>query len=160
MPTLLHWGLHPEASMALASIDVTGGMISQTIGSAPASAGYHAQDGTVDGQPYCAAVDLRTKGMTDLEAKVWLDKLGQAGFAAWLRQPGRDGWPLLQIRHIHCVYSGIAMKVQLRQQIHAYCAGMNGLVTNRRYTFHPPLQASINKVRDLFLNDSGNPVMG
>jgi hypothetical protein len=131
---LLHWGLHPRASDALRSIGVTSGRIMQTIGNAPASAGYHAQDGTVNGQPYTAAVDLSVSGMSATQIRNFLEQLAKVGFAGWYRVDGHDGWS--GVTHVHAVYANCYMKTQLRAQIRSWLVGRNGLVSNTIYTFH------------------------
>lgn len=132
---LLKWGLHPEASDRLRCIGITADQISQTIGSAAASAGYHAQDGTASGQPYTAAIDIRTAGRTESQIRSLLSSLGAYGFAAWYRKPGSDGWPASEAPHIHAVYAGCAMKSALDGQVSDYRNGLNGLASHTRYTF-------------------------
>ena len=80
---LLHAGLHPEASDRLRCAGVSASRVTQTIGSAPASAGYHAADGTADGLAYTAAVDLSTRDLSTTEIRALLRRLGENGFAAW-----------------------------------------------------------------------------
>src|SRR5579859_6591816 len=89
---LLKFGLHPRASDALRSIGITASRIMQTIGNAPASAGTHAQDGVVDGHPYCAATDISVSGLSNAQIQNLLARLAKVGFAAWFRWPGHDGW--------------------------------------------------------------------
>lgn len=132
---LLKSGLHPDASDRLRCIGISASEISQTIGNAPASAGYHAKDGTANGLPYTAAIDIRTVGRTESQIRALLSDLGQQGFAAWYRKPGSDGWPSSEAPHIHAVYAGCAMKVQLDGQVKDYHAGLNGLSSHTRYTF-------------------------
>lgn len=129
------WGLHPDASDALRALGVKASGISQTIGDAPASAGYHKQDGVSKGDAYCAATDLKVGGMTQAEIKAFLQDLAEVGFAAWYRKPGYDGWPSNGAPHIHAVWQGAKMKVQLRDQVHSFMAGKNGLTSNTTYTF-------------------------
>lgn len=131
---LLHYGLHPRASDALRAAGVAEWRITQTIGNAPASAGYHAQDGSVNGYPYTAATDLSVSGMSGAQIANLLERLGKLGFAAWYRQNGLDGW--VGANHIHAVYANCAMKSQLRAQVRSWLVGRNGLVSNRVYTFH------------------------
>lgn len=147
---LLHTGLHPEASDRLRCAGVSSSEISQTIGSAPASAGYHAEDGRVAGVPYTAAVDLRTRGMTDAQIRTRLARLGENGFAAWYRQPGRDGWPSSEAPHIHAVFAGVIMKAELRAQVRDYLSGRNGLASHTRYGFWSPPASTLTIVRLLF----------
>jgi hypothetical protein len=147
---LLHAGLHPEASDRLRCAGVSSSEISQTIGSAPASAGYHALDGRVAGVPYTAAVDLRTRGMTDAQIRTRLARLGENGFAAWYRQPGRDGWPSSEAPHIHAVFAGVIMKAELRAQVRDYLSGRNGLASHTRYGFWSPPASTLTIIRLLF----------
>ena len=72
---MLKWGLHPDASDRLRCIGIGADQISQTIGSAPASAGYHSQDGTASGQACTAAVDIRTGGRTEGQIRTLLSSL-------------------------------------------------------------------------------------
>jgi hypothetical protein len=132
---LLKFGLHPRASDALRAAGVTASRIIQTIGNAPASAGTHAQDGTVNGHPYCAATDISVKGLSDTQIRNLLARLAKVGFAAWYRQPGHDGWPASEVRHMHAVYANAKMKSSLRSQIRSWLVGRNGLVSNTLYGF-------------------------
>jgi hypothetical protein len=147
---LLKYGLHPDASDRLRCIGIDAGDISQTIGSAPASAGYHAKDGTADGQPYTAAVDIRTVGRSEAQIRTLLSNLGDRGFAAWYRKPGSDGWPSSEAPHIHAVYAGCAMKPELDGQVKDYRAGLNGLASHTRYTFFTFPQAMRDAVYKLW----------
>lgn len=131
---LLKWGLHPRASDGLRASGVAAWRITQTIGNAPASAGYHAQDGTVNGAPYTAATDISTSGMTSTQIYNLLEKMAKVGFAAWYRKNGVDGWS--GANHIHVVYANCKMKSQLRAQVRSFLVGRNGLVSNRVYTWH------------------------
>ncbi len=149
--TLLANGLHPEASDRLRCAGVTAAQISQTIGNAPASAGYHAADGTADGHQYCAAVDIRTRNLNEQQILALLDALGRNGFAAWYRQPGSDGWPANQSPHIHAVFAGIRMKAQLREQVRDFLVNKNGLSSHRIYRFWTIPQAIKDHIRTLFL---------
>jgi|GEM_PF-801988 len=132
---LLHAGLHPEASDRLRCAGVSASRITQTIGSAPASAGYHAADGSANGLDYCAAVDLRTRDLSTAQVRELLDQLGRNGFAAWYRQPGADGWPSSQAPHIHAVFAGVRMKSQLRGQVRDFLENRNGLSSHTVYQF-------------------------
>jgi hypothetical protein len=132
---LLKFGLHPRASDALRSIGVTASRIVQTIGNAAASAGTHAQDGTVNGHPYSAATDLSVSGLSNTQIQNLLARLAKVGFAAWFRQPGHDGWPASEVRHIHAVYANAKMKASLRSQVRSWLVGRNGLVSNTLYGF-------------------------
>ena len=132
----LKWGLHPYASDGLRWVGLGAGDISQTIGNAVASAGTHAQDGTFMGYAYSATTDLRVGSRTEAQIAALLDKLAAAGFAAWYRKPGYDGWPSYDARHIHAIYVGAAMKLSLRNQVRDWMAGKNGLASHTTYKFH------------------------
>lgn len=155
---LLKSGLHPDASDALRKAGVTAERVGQTIGSAPASAGTHAADGTVNGKPYGAATDLRCRDLSEAQAKELLDKLGLVGFAAFYRKPGFDHWPENEALHIHAVYAGCAMKRLLRNQVHDFLHGKNGLASHAEYHFHKPTEETQAVVRALFL--AHNPMNG
>lgn len=131
---LLKWGLHPRASDALRAAGVSSGRIMQTIGNAAASAGTHARDGYVNGQPYSAATDISVYGLSQTQIRNLLEKLAKVGFAAWYRHSGYDGW--YGVNHIHAVYANCKMKSSLRSQVRSWLAGRNGLVSNTIYRFH------------------------
>jgi hypothetical protein len=147
---LLAWGLHPDASDALKYIGVTSARITQTVGGAPASAGYHLADGWIGGDAYCAAVDLSTRGMTEAQIHDLLGKLGRQGFAAWYRKPGVDGWPSGEIAHIHAVYAGAPMKSQLDGQVGDWLVDRNGLADHQIYDWHTWGDLAKERVRNLF----------
>lgn len=147
---LLKFGLHPRASDALRSIGITSGRIMQTIGNAAASAGTHAQDGTVNGHPYSAATDLSVSGLSNTQIRNLLSKLAKVGFAAWFRWPGHDGWPASEVRHIHAVYANSKMKSSLRSQVRSWLVGRNGLVSNTTYTFFTWSSSDKSVVRNKF----------
>jgi hypothetical protein len=132
----LLYGLHPDASDALRQIGLDAGDISQTIGSAAASAGTHAQDGTAEGKPYSAATDIRVAGLTQTQIKKRLADLASVGFVAWYRWPGHDGWPASEAPHIHAIWVGAKMKLSLRDQVRDWIAGKNGLASHTTYTFY------------------------
>lgn len=145
---LLKSGLHPRASDALRAVGITAGRITQTIGNAAASAGYHKADGSVNGKAYTAAVDLSVSGLSSTQIRNLLEKLGKVGYAAWYRQNGHDGWS--GANHIHGVYANCAMKSALRSQVRSWLVGRNGLVSNTIYKFHTFTAAAKNTVRAKF----------
>ncbi len=147
---VLKWGIHPVASDRLRCAGITATRITQTIGSFAASAGTHAQDGTVDGAPYSAATDLSVKGLTDSQVKTLIAKLDALGFAAFFRNPGYDGWPSSEARHVHVVFAGAKMKSSLRAQIADFLAGKNGLASHTAYTFYQPPAAVKAYVKFIF----------
>lgn len=147
---LMHWGLHPDASDRLRCAGVPEARITQTIGSAAASAGTHAADGRVGGAPYSAATDISTRSLSTADIHALLDRLANQGFAAWYRWPGHDGWPSSEAPHIHAIYVGCAMKASLRSQVGAWLASRNGLVSNTHYGFHAWSAAQRALVRAVF----------
>jgi hypothetical protein len=149
--SLLRWGLAPLQSdhLRCAGIDSSTD-ISQTIGNAAASAGTHAQDGTISGNPYCAATDLRTTGLTDTQVRALLNRLADQGIAAFYRKPGLDGWPSSEVRHIHAIYVGVPMKSSLRAQVQDWLNGRNGLASHTAYTFFHPTTAQKQHIQALF----------
>lgn len=132
----LKYGLHPDASDALRQIGLDADDISQTIGSAAASAGTHAKDGTAEGKDYSAATDIRVVGLSQAQIKTRLEKLAEVGFVAWYRWPGHDGWPSDEAPHIHAIWVGAKMKLSLRDQVRDWIVGKNGLQSHSTYTFY------------------------
>ena len=132
----LKWGLHPDASDALQYLHVTAGRVTQTIGSASASAGTHAQDGVAGGHAYSTATDLSASGMTDAQVKVFIKQLTSVGFAAYFRSPGHDGWPSSEARHIHVIWVGAPMKLLLRNQVRDWHVNKNALASHTQYSFY------------------------
>lgn len=150
---LLAAGLHPRASDALRAAGVAAWRITQTIGNAPASAGYHAQDGVANGRAYCAATDLSVRGLTATQIHNLLERLGRLGFAAWYRKDGVDGWRGAD--HIHAVYANARMKTQLRAQVRSFLVGRNGLVSNTPYRWHAFSSAAVRTVAAKFAASAG-----
>ena len=155
---LLKYGLHPRASDALRAAGVSAWRITQTIGNAPASAGYHAQDGTANGHPYTAAVDLSVSGLTTTQIHNLLERLAKVGYAAWYRRNGSDGW--IGANHIHAVYANCKMKSQLRSQIRSWLVGRNGLVSNTTYRFHTFSALAKSVVKSKFAQSSSGTTNG
>lgn len=127
------WGMHSLAwdkyKLACFQANINPARVVQTIGNAPASAGYHAKDGIdpADGNPYCAAVDLSVKHpdvLTPQQIHTLQMKLANNGFISWWRHTGS----FTNNQHIHAVYCGVNMKIQLRQQVHDWFKGRDGLV--------------------------------
>ncbi|HWO25851.1 MAG TPA: hypothetical protein VNO30_44255 [Kofleriaceae bacterium] len=131
---LLKSGLHPRASDGLRASGVAAWRITQTIGTAPASAGVHLADGSVNGKPYTAAVDISVSSMSATQIHNLLEKLAKVGFAAWYRKSGSDGWS--GANHIHAVYANCKMKSALQSQVRSWLVGRNGLVSNTVYRWH------------------------
>ncbi len=147
---LLQVGLHPEASDRLRCAGVPSDAITQTLGNAAASAGYHARDGVVNGRDYCAAVDLHSRGLSTEQIRALLARLGVHGFAAWYREPGSDGWPADEAAHIHAVFVGVPMKPELQSQVRDFLSGKNGLADRGAYAFWTPAPEVLDRVRALF----------
>ncbi|MGZ3423021.1 MAG: hypothetical protein ACXVEF_29955 [Polyangiales bacterium] len=135
---VLKWGIHPTASDRLRCAGVSAARIMQTIGSAAASAGTHAQDGVYNGHAYSAATDISVKGLSESQVRSLVARLDALGFAAFYRNPGYNGWPSYEIRHMHVVFAGARMKSSLRSQIYDFLAGRNGLASHSAYTFYQP----------------------
>jgi hypothetical protein len=155
---LLKWGLHPRASDGLRASGVAAWRITQTIGNATASAGVHKQDGTVNGAPYTAAVDISTSGMTATQIHNLLEKLAKVGFAVWYRKSGSDGWS--GANHLHAVYANCKMKSALRSQVRSWLVGRNGLVSNTIYKWHTFSAAAKNAVKAKFAQSASGTTNG
>jgi len=149
---LLRWGLHPVASDRLRCAGVSSSRISQTIGNAAASAGTHAQDGSTAAGPYSAATDISVSGMSDAEVRSLIARLDALGFAAFFRNPGHDGWPSYEARHVHAVFVGAKMKSSLQSQVWDFLAGRNGLASHSTYSFYQPPASVKSYVKALFLD--------
>lgn len=146
----LKYGLAPAASDQLRCIGITAGLITQTIGDAAASAGTHGKDGTIDGYAYSAATDLSVKTLTNAQVKVLINDLTTHGFAAFFRDPGKDGWPATEARHIHAIYVNVKMKASLQSQVSDWLTGLNGLVSHTKYTFYQASPAQKQLIKSLF----------
>lgn len=154
----LKYGLHPDASDALAQIGLDAGDLSQTIGSATASAGTHDKDGVAEGKDYSAATDIRVVGLTTAQIKTRLAKLAEVGFAAWYRWPGHDGWPASEAPHIHAIWVGAKMKLSLRDQVRDWIVGKNGLQSHTTYTFYTWEKCRRDAIWERYL--TANPAKG
>jgi hypothetical protein len=147
---VLKWGIHPVASDRLRCAGISAARIMQTIGSAAASAGTHAQDGVYNGHAYSAATDISVKGLSESQVRSLVARLDSLGFAAFYRNPGSNGWPSSEIRHMHVVFAGARMKSSLRAQISDFLAGRNGLASHTAYTFYQPPASVKDYVRKIF----------
>jgi hypothetical protein len=109
--------------------------ISQTIGTAPASAGVHRRDGILfEGAkpvPYCAAVDLRTRDLAPEQIRALLHHLAVQGFAGWFRHRGT----FKANQHIHAIYAGLPMKMALQRQVKDFLTDRDGLASHSAETF-------------------------
>ena len=151
LPTLLQQypvleGLHPRARGPLLSA-IHPARVSLTRHDLPVSAGMHEPE---PGSPYTAAADLHASDLPDAQIRQILDHLGEAGFAAWYRIPGKDGWPSQERPHIHAVYAGVPMKPGLRAQVRDYLKGKNGLKSHRPYQYHRYSPRAVTMVKRLF----------
>jgi hypothetical protein len=121
---------------ACAKAKVSPNRITQTIGYAKASAGYHAPDGFARerGQriQYTCALDISVRGLTKPQIHALVVALSDAGFVAWYR----TGPKWTGNNHIHCVFVGYPMKPQLRSQVKDAFAGKDGLAGHRKETFY------------------------
>ena len=122
------WDAYALASkLALVDISREDRRVVQALGNARASAGTHAQDGVLEGLPYCAAADLSVRGLSLAQIAAWLEQLASQGFVAWFRN-----WP--GNLHIHAIYVGVAMKSALVRQCEDYWKGLDALVSHSRVT--------------------------
>ncbi len=96
----------------------------------------HRVDTTVDGKEVTAAVDISVRCLDTQDVRALLSRLAIAGFAAWLRDDGQDGWR--GQRHIHAVWAEEPLKRPLRNQIKAWIDGRTGLPGDAAYTFWQP----------------------
>jgi hypothetical protein len=149
---VIKWGVHPEASDALKAAGLTSAKIMQTIGDYDKSAGTHAIDGYVNGEPYSGATDISVSGMTETQIRNLLEKLASLGVIAWYRKPGYDGWPIGDgyVAHIHAVFVGAKIKASLRDQYTSWVAGRNGLASNTDYKFYNWTASSIDFCQRLY----------
>ncbi len=145
------YGMAPEAWRAYvracfaARIDPD--RVSQTIGSARASAGYHKQDGTVVENgveyDYTTAVDLSVHDLSQSQVHTLLEKLAEQGFAGWWRHQGS----FKKNVHVHAVYAGLPMKEQLEGQITDWLHGLNGLAGHAHDPFLVPSERAKQHIR-------------
>jgi hypothetical protein len=153
------YGMHKTAFAAyiracfVAEINPNG-RIMQTIGDAAASGGVHAQDGTLNGQQYCAAVDLRTRDLTRSQVKHLLRRLAECGFACWYRYTGA----FTSNEHIHAIYAALPMKVALRRQITDFLNDRDGLRGHGEEKFYTAPPATDAIIRAMFYHANGSHV--
>lgn len=125
--------LHPTVQKALASIGVDASEVSQAVGNAAASAGYHHAEGTIAGHPFSSCLDLRVSAGWTPKFK---SRLIAAGGAPFFRGPETGMTP-----HCHVVWVGlrdaagaVTIKPGPRMQIIDFIRGYDGLVGHRPYT--------------------------
>lgn len=125
--------------------------VTQAVGFAKASAGYHAPDGTVQTpngrEQYCAATDLSVLWLSLDEIKAWLNALAWWGFAGWYRPWMTNGKPNF---HLHVIYAGLPMKPQLESQLRDFLNDRDGLKGSGRETFFTGSRAQDSYIRSLF----------
>lgn len=172
------YGLHPDASAWLKAIGIPASRIGQTIGNAGPSSGTHLPEYSADGNnqhvplhwysgpsdhpvkhPYSAAVDISVRGMSQQQIRNTLQQLGMAGFAAWYRNPGHDGWPVHLAEHIHAVYAGVEMKPILQRQVLDYLQNKTGLKRHQSYNYMDFGDNARNTVRDRFRSVYGSKIV-
>jgi hypothetical protein len=123
--------MHPIMKAALKELGVNDNQISQTVGSATASVGFHESEGNCkDGNathPFSSCVDLTYQ----LASPEFKSNMVEASFCPFVRDTGS----FATNRHIHAVYVGLKDshgKVSIlpgpRAQILDYINGKNGLV--------------------------------
>jgi hypothetical protein len=110
--------------------------VTQSVGFAKASAGYHAPDGTVKTESgresYCAATDTSVLWLELGEIRAWLNSLAWWGFVGWYRPWTTNGKPNY---HLHIIYAGLPMKPQLDRQLVDFLNNRNGLAGSGVETF-------------------------
>jgi hypothetical protein len=140
-------GLHPEALAALRGIAVAH-RVTQGINNSTTRGNVHYTDGIFKGQPYTGAADISVRCLTAEQIKALLERLADAGFAAWYRKPGMDGWT--GPSHIHAVWAGCSLKPVLQQQVRSWLDGDNGLAASKPYRFWQPSAGLKEKVQSLY----------
>ena len=124
--------LHPHTQQVFGQLGIEPGRVVQGLGIAPATAGIHGMDGTIDGRPYCAAFDLSVSDLTLQQTFSLLHKLRSVGFVCWWRVPGVS-FPVTTASgietgpHIHGIDPFVPHKHRLEMQIRDYVEGRNGL---------------------------------
>jgi hypothetical protein len=133
--------LHPHTQQVLQRLGVEPSRVAQGLGLAPASAGIHGMDGTVNHRPYCAAFDLDVSDLTPQQTRALLHRLRGAGLVCWWRVPGVS-FPLTTRYgvetgpHIHGIDPFVPHKRRLELQIRDYLAGNDGIEVGR-YAHRP-----------------------
>ncbi len=120
--------LHPRQVDTLEELGITSGQVTQGVGNAPASAGYHSPEGENPADhKYSSCVDLSYS----LADRPLFDRLVAAAWCPFVRDTGS----FATNKHIHCITVGLrdsADRVRIlpgpRMQIIDFCAGRDGLV--------------------------------
>lgn len=131
-------------------------VIVQTIGTAPASAGYHAKDGKVwvkdHWEDYCAALDVRSRDFpSPLSIKAFLACAARHYIIGWYRYTGA----FANNRHLHLIDVRLKMKPQLAAQVRDYLHGRTGLVGHVTERFYTAPKAADDLIRAAFLVHNG-----
>jgi hypothetical protein len=140
-------GVHPGAYSALEAQAVAH-RITQGINESSDRGNVHYADGMINGSPYTGAVDISVRCLTPGQIKVLLDRLADAGFAAWYRKDGQDDWT--GPPHIHAVWAGCRLKSILQGQVESWLDGRNGLRSDRRYEFWQASEERKLKLKNLY----------
>ena len=140
-------GLHPEALAALKGLALAH-RITQGINHAVERGNVHDTDGLIDGRAYTAAADISVRCLSETQIRMLLDRLADAGFAAWYRKDGQDGWN--GPPHIHAVFAGCRLKPVLHLQVEDWLRGGTGLSRNEAYKFWQPSRPAREKLRELY----------
>ena len=140
-------GLHPEAIAALQGLALAH-RITQGINHAVERGNVHDTDGLVDGKAYTAAADISVRCLSEAQIRMLLDRLADAGFAAWYRKDGQDGWK--GPPHIHAVFAGCRLKPVLHLQVEDWLRGGTGLSRNDPYKFWQPSSLAREKLFDRY----------
>ena len=140
-------GLHPEALAALKRLALAH-RITQGINHAAERGNVHDTDGVVDGKAYTAASDISVRCLSEAQIRMLLDRLADAGFAAWYRKDGQDDWK--GPPHIHAVFAGCRLKPVLHLQVEDWLRGGTGLSRNAAYKFWQPTDQAREKLRDRY----------
>jgi len=140
-------GLHPDAYAALRSLALAH-RITQGINHSQERGNVHDTDGTVNGKAYTGAVDISVRCLTQAQTRTLLARLATAGFGAWYRKDGQDGWT--GPPHIHAIWAGCRLKPVLQQQVENWLEGGNGLFSNQLYQFWQPSAEMRGKVGKLY----------
>jgi hypothetical protein len=140
-------GLHPDAYSALQKHSIAH-RITQGINHSPDRGNVHDTDVTIKGVAYTGAADISVRCLAPPQIQTMLARLAGAGFAAWYRKDGEDGWR--GPPHIHAVWAGSRLKPVLRQQVQSWLAGRNGLGSNQPYKFWQPSTDLKDQVRALY----------
>lgn len=133
--------IHPIQAAALRELGVTSRQITQTVGTAPASKGFHSAEGQIDGIDYTSCIDLSW----ELASREFKTRMVQAGFAPFFRHTGS----FADNRHIHAVSIGLRDSQRRcrilpgpRQQIIDATRNLNGLVG------HAPIETAYSFTKD------------